>query len=418
MTKLHYPNISSGFLGIETKDASLASSFYGEILHANYDFSKRIVFPQRVPKNGFFEELCQLETHNYHEIFSKKTQLIKDTLLSLINQYQTNNNFPPIINWLNVLFRFGQSGFITQLNAPTDLPLENLLEFQLMKEMAKIEVSLSNDELLNLDHLIQLTEKIKSSPIDIKIKMYALGRVIVNGARHGSKNVKNNPTSEYTNNIIELLASFNEENFRAQILKSMLYRGIAMASIFGVDQQSTWLKNAESIAREINGQSTTEKIAAQDNLYTCLQTQSKWNSHLQLFKEAENNLREMISINPFDSTAYSELGFFLMKFNKHEEAANNFKLAIKLGPPGVGMNAYYYATCLQQLGKNEDAVSAFYQCISYDHHAISPWLELFDYYVTNDKTDETRKIAKHLLSTKTLREQLEPEEIEKLEHYS
>jgi Flp pilus assembly protein TadD len=58
---------------------------------------------------------------------------------------------------------------------------------------------------------------------------------------------------------------------------------------------------------------------------------------------AENYLQELIKIDANDSTGYSELGIFYLQTKNFELAAKNFETAVRLGPPGTGMNAYQIA---------------------------------------------------------------------------
>lgn len=413
--QFNYPNVSKGYLGITDTSSTLSSASFAEIMINGHDFKCRLPFVQRVPKFDFFTELLSLETNEFKAEFSDKIKVIKEGVLNYWAKKRTHDF--SIINWLNILLRFGQSPFLVTLSLPDNINLELQLEFQLIQEQAKIEINLSNDEEVSLTSIITFTEKIKVLNIDPKFIMYALSRVVVNGARH---HVLKDTTLlvEYTKLILDLLGNFKEDSFRVNILRSMLYRGIAMVNDFGVEQQSEWLKLAEQYARNIIFTNKLEKIVMLDNLYTCLQTLSKWNGYLNKTLDAEHNLKEMISINPHDSTAYSELGIFLMKLNRYEDAAINFKKSVELGPPGVGMNTYYYAKCLQLLGKSTEAIQMFYNCISYDELAISPWLELFEHHVNHSDQVQAKDIANKILMNIELVEQLDPEELDKLKSYN
>lgn len=414
--ELKYPHISSGYLGIKTSKATLNSAFFAEILDHSYDFNNRITFVQRVPRIDFFTELSQLETKKFQNIFLHKLGHIKSH-----NFYRQNfskiDNSSYILNWLNVLIRLGQSKFILNLEPHQSFSIEDCLEFQLIQEQAKIELSLSNNVPISLVSLLTLTEKMRYMDIDPYIKLYALSRIIVNVMRHKAE--INNPQLiiNYTNDILELLRYYEKDSFRANILKSIIYRGIAMVDYFGVELQNKWLELSEFYARNIKPLNIVETIVAKDNLCTCLQTLSKWNMHKKQFIKAENNLCEITFINSLDSTAYSELGLFLMKLDRHEDASMNFKKASELGPPGVGMNTYFYAKYLQKVGKPAEAIKMFYECIAYDPVAISPWLEIFEYHVHQNNNYELNNVAKHILFNTQLVEQLEIDELKKIRSY-
>ena len=85
--------------------------------------------------------------------------------------------------------------------------------------------------------------------------------------------------------------------------------------------------------------------------------------------------------------------------------------------PAVGMNAFYYAKCLQLLNRTKDSIDAMYDCIAYDKYAVSPWLELFECYLSSNELKELKKISAYVLSSPILYEQLESDELDKLRKY-
>lgn len=154
-----------------------------------------------------------------------------------------------------------------------------------------------------------------------------------------------------------------------------------------------------------------EKIIYIDNLNTCLQSLAKWHTHQQDFQKAEACLREICKLDPFDSVGYSEMGLLLNRLERFEEAKNYFENAVKLGPPGVGMNIYFQAKCLEKIGKTEEAVKLLKKASNIDKNAVSPLLDLFNYY-RNINNIEMLKIAKSILASAILSEQLEPHELQ------
>lgn len=139
------------------------------------------------------------------------------------------------------------------------------------------------------------------------------------------------------------------------------------------------------------------------------------NQQFNHFEAAKSNLTEMIKLDPYDSTAYGELGFFLLDQNCIDEAAVNFARAAQLGPPAVGMHTYYYAKSLQLLGNHEAAVSALYEVTKIDNEALSPWLDLIEYNLEIKEMDKAKEIITNVLKNPTYRSQLEADEISQLE---
>ena len=104
-------------------------------------------------------------------------------------------------------------------------------------------------------------------------------------------------------------------------------------------------------------------------------------------------------------------GFFYIKIESYNKAANAFKKAMELGPPGTGMNAYYYAKCLEKIGNEPDAIHYLYESAKLDNHALSPWLDLLEHYSNKKQLEKTREIATYIYQTPDLKEQLEEHEI-------
>jgi tetratricopeptide (TPR) repeat protein len=141
-----------------------------------------------------------------------------------------------------------------------------------------------------------------------------------------------------------------------------------------------------------------------------LQTMSKWSLFNKETEKAENYLCELITIDSHDSTGYSELGFFYLQTENYDKASQHFKSAIKLGPPGSGMNAYFYAKCLENLGREQESIEYLYESTKLDKDAISPWLDLMNYYIHQKQQDKASQIANHIYQSPTLFEQLEDDE--------
>jgi predicted Zn-dependent protease len=154
-----------------------------------------------------------------------------------------------------------------------------------------------------------------------------------------------------------------------------------------------------------------EEIVAAENLFTITQSLAKWHILNDDLKTAESCLLELTSIDPNDSTGYSELAFFYLNQHKYQEAETNFKKAMSLGPPGTGMNTYYYAKCLEQLEKHDEAINYLHLSTELDKYAISPWLDLLELHSKEKNPNKMREIATYILSNECLMEQLDKNEI-------
>ncbi len=241
-----------------------------------------------------------------------------------------------------------------------------------------------------------------------------LNRFVVYFYRH-------NPLTEYkeivlnsAQRLINIIEHQSNDTFLNKLYASVVYRGIAMVNDMGEAFQQDCLDKSESIAHDMVSETALEKISAKENLLTLMQTKSKWAMRNQAKKNAENFLLEMIDLDIYDSTGYSELGLFYSNNELFQDALPMFKKAIQLGPPAVGMNTYYYGKCLELSGNTEMAMTAFYEAAQLDDESLSPWIDLFFIYWNTNQGCLAKKIAKHIFNTSTLKEQLLDDEVIKI----
>lgn len=238
-----------------------------------------------------------------------------------------------------------------------------------------------------------------------------LNRLVVYFYRYEKEALYCNEIVTLSKVLLKYVSHSEYNSFIDTLYSSVAYRGLSMVKEFDQDEQTEFLMKAEKLARLLRPSTKFEEIVASENIYTLLQTLAKWHINLNDNKKAETCLKEMIQIDPFDSTAYSELGFFYIRYNDYDKGAEYFKKAMELGPPGMGMNIYYYATCLEKLGNGLEAINYLYRSADIDKQALSPWLDLLNFYSEKKQFDKTKHISNHIFHTPILKEQLEEHEI-------
>lgn len=419
--KFQYKNITPGYLGIKEKNQTLNSSFYAEFFGNNLNIDNYIIFPQRIPKIEFFEEILSLEKNEVKKHVQDFLLYIKKSMYEALEQVaQSKKDSRTCLNWMNILLRYGLANDVVIL--PDDLTgcidISDQIEFLLLKEIAKNRLRTAPTFTSNtsINDLIKLSNTaIKQKNLNDRVKIIVLNFIIVAVYRFGIRIPYEPYIKICSETLINLIEQTNHGDLGNSIRASIAYRGLSMITELGPALQNTYLKKAEEIARGISQPSNkTEEIIIKENLYTCLQTLSKWNLHNKKPANAEINLTEMISIDPFDSTGHAEMGFFLLNQSRYKEASIFFNNAIKLGPPAAGMHAYYYAKSMQEIGKIDEAILAFKKATKLDNEAISPWLDLLDLYLENNETKKAKKIATLILNTPVYKEQIEDDEHIKL----
>jgi tetratricopeptide (TPR) repeat protein len=414
---LEYHNLSSGYIGEIYTDATLNSQYYGtfftEMHNAPEQLTNIMVFPQRIPKIGFFEELYTLETPYYRNHFDKKVAVIRknhETAALDLNNANSENLARCYINWSNILLRYGCFEDVIN-HSPKNYSGPSALEINLIEEMAKTEFLLSQDKPINTDTQLVLADKyIHDNKTTDREKIILLNKIVVNYYRHQKESSNHAKIFDLCHILLDLTQRFETNTFINMLYCSVSYRGLAMAIDFGNEKQKAFLDIAEHIARNLPWKTNVEKIVSGENLFTCLQTMSKWSLFNKEIEKAENYLCELITIDSHDSTGYSELGFFYLQTENYDKASQHFKSAIKLGPPGSGMNAYFYAKCLENLGREQESIEYLYESTKLDKDAISPWLDLMNYYIHQKQQDKASQIANHIYQSPTLFEQLEDDE--------
>ena len=418
MINFRYPHLTAGYLGIRVEGAALNSSFYAEIFSNPHYISESVTLPQRTPRREFFTEILSLEESNTVKVFKQFREDLKSHTFNTLQMVLTNKLSPRVfLNYINLLLRYGLSEVVCNIDSKSlfaSMNTSNFIEFELLKEIAHFQ---SNDS-RNIDNISNLADKaLFQSDLTNRVKIIILNYLIVAAYRFNIKLPYKECLKKCSETLLKLIELDCTDDFGSIIRKSVAYRDLAMVKEYGQSLQNDFLKKAEQIARNIKPSGVLEEILAKENLYTCLQTLSKWNTSLGLLEQAKSNLTEMVNIDPFDSTGYSEMAFFLSNHDKYEEAASHFKLASELGSPGVGMNTYYYAKCLQILGKTDDAIVVLYESTKTDPEAVSPWIDLFDYYSDANNLTKQKEIALVLLTNPIYRNQLEEDEIDKMKEF-
>jgi tetratricopeptide (TPR) repeat protein len=397
-----------------TLNAQYYSRFY-DLLNKNPNIASSIlVFPQRIPRKGFFTELYELETTEYRKnldsVINHLTSTHHKSFIKLIDD-ATEDNARQYINWSYILMRYGCFETIVK-NHPEKYDGCYKLEIELIKETAKIEDALSNEKIAPINGLLKLTEKFIDDPNSTlyeKIKL--LNQLVVHFYRHDRDINQQQRIFDLSKLLVEYLEKYQNENFINKHLCSIAYRGVAMASKFGTELQSSFLNKSLELAKAMQPVTELEEIVAAENLFTITQSLAKWHILNDDLKTAESCLLELTSIDPNDSTGYSELAFFYLNQHKYQEAETNFKKAMSLGPPGTGMNTYYYAKCLEQLEKHDEAINYLHLSTELDKYAISPWLDLLELHSKEKNPNKMREIATYILSNECLMEQLDKNEI-------
>ena len=414
---MHYrfQHVTPGYLFINQSQLTLNAEFYATFFSTQHDMDNIIIFPQRVPKRTFFDEISILENDSVSQILTAhQIELVNKMNHALTFMKQHNKRQRAFLNWLNILLRYGLANEICDLDDQylrLHMNINDFTEFKLIKLIAHVQSHDAMPDDISTEYLIHLIEiAISHSEIKNRVKILILNYAIVASYRYKLTLSNHECMKHCYDSLLNLIKHENINDFGSMIRISVAYRGLAMIDELDVALRDQYLTKAESIARNIITSNRLELLVAKENLYTCLQTLSKWRLRLNQPESAKAHLIDMTELDPFDSTGYAELAFFLFDRAHFEKASHYFKRATELGPPGVGMHTYYYAKCLQYLGKESDAIINFYEATKIDREAVSPWLDLIQSYLNNDQLDKAKEIIKLVLNEPSYKNQLEDDE--------
>jgi hypothetical protein len=411
--KYNYPNITPAYTGgVLHCNGTLSAKYFQELFHNNYDFNEILPFIQRIPVTGFFSELFYLESEN---IYAENFKHIQKLHREISFYFKSNQSIRIALNYMNILIRYGITDF-PQIEKKHLPPVSEsiLIEIELLYITASINQAISQEKKIDIQKLVNITKKAFSEKnIEDRIKILTGLRLIVTSYRFS----RDKNAQKYAKEIAPIfLKKLNDlpENFNNLLYKSISYRGVAMIESLSVNEKTQLLIQSEELARNLSPNNQLEKIVRDENLYTLLQTLTKWYCKLNKIKNAKLCLDEMIKLDPFDSTAYSEMGLFLLEQNKHSDAAFFFKSASNLGPPSVGMNLYFYAKCLEKVKGNSVIPSLLHKALTIDPDSISAALDLIDYYKKIGNIKKLKNIVNKIISTENLITQLNFEEKQKI----
>ena len=134
---------------------------------------------------------------------------------------------------------------------------------------------------------------------------------------------------------------------------------------------------AEEYARSLHPADEVQKILADENLHP-LQSRTKeaiWLGDLDL---AEQRARRMIEVDPLDPRARMEVGEVLVSKGDIVQAAEFYRSAAELGPPGTAIAWFMAGQCYESLDDPEHASDCYLATLRVDPLGISAAERLVD----------------------------------------
>jgi tetratricopeptide (TPR) repeat protein len=170
-----------------------------------------------------------------------------------------------------------------------------------------------------------------------------------------------------------LEASLDDFSFIYQ--SSVLHRAIVLIPLFCQDRGGVVreMDACQALAEKLLEicQDEVQEIAAHENLTTVFESRTKealWLGDVDL---AEMRARQVVDRDPYYPKYRLQLGEVLLKKGKIDEAANMYRSAARLGPPGTPIAWFMAGQCHETLGELELACDCYLASIQMDELAIS-----------------------------------------------
>ncbi|MBU7586935.1 MAG: tetratricopeptide repeat protein [Nostoc sp. TH1S01] len=168
-------------------------------------------------------------------------------------------------------------------------------------------------------------------------------------------------------------------SFTSGLLMSVYYRAAVFVPLLEKDQDTVIAEMdlCQSYAESLIPENQEQQIIAYENLNIIGESRTKEALWLRDFDLAEERARKLVERDILDPRYRLELGEVLLKRGRVEEAAQAYRSATRLGPPGTAVGWFMAGQCYQSLGELQVAYDCYLTCLHYDPLAISAIKRLY-----------------------------------------
>jgi tetratricopeptide (TPR) repeat protein len=295
--------------------------------------------------------LCNYLTH-YHEL-QPVTKLRVINLLSSLCFHEAVLDYLPKISSSEIA------------SCPT------LAKLALRRAMSNLMLQSHNDTLDNLEELENIASHAplgSVSRFDAALHLVAYYSKIFRNLE--AAKFWRSVTTQELDNIKNLL-----DNFTYKLLTSTYYRAIVLVPLLQQDKEivAREMDLCESLAESLIHECKDEiqQIAANENLMSVFESRTKEALWLRDVDLAEERARKLTQMEPLYSRYRLQLGEILIKQGKIEEAAQIYRSAARLGPPGTAIAWFMAGQCHEKLGEIDIACDCYLASVRMDSLAIS-----------------------------------------------
>ena len=398
-----YPALSPAYLGdlIAQGPFCLNTAIMLEILK-EYELGSYLdVFPQRVPRKGFFLELKINESPNY---LSQSDDLIKKWKNEIVVSI---HDFEKLTFVCNVALRLGISDEIIELKKIFPEHKINA-RLQVLIDVAETRLQLDKSEKPSTEFLESYLNR-----NDLSLDDYVLiaNRIIVKQYRYiGKSNLKDE--LKYLDAIKQFISEDQSKSQKSIYKRAFLMRGFAMSKYLPEQEVIELVNTSVNLISAVKTNTPFEEAIKKELLLTTIVTKAKTIKHFGQIEASSHLIKSLVEYDPLDSTVWSEQGLLLYKEDSWQEAFHSFQKAVSLGPPALALNAHFAGLSLIKLSRFEEALVWFEESSKFDPYAVSPLYEKAKLLSILGKKTESRFIVHQILGDQDLLSLLDESELE------
>lgn len=399
-----FAEVALGYAGVTSAGLTLNSRFFSLYLTELPGEEEAILFPQRVPRSGFFDEIKSVAPGEV----SSRIRKIQNTFLDFQNNFfidkDISGNFDlEVLNHLKASLRLGV--------CPDKEPVCGLQGIHSDYHLTVIDLLINRSVSSELPVPMELLTQALELSLE-KNRSTIINRIIVAASRYEKTFFEKESVllKSLTQELMREIENFKITSSFSKIQLATFCRGIPMSPYFPEERTEDYLRNAESLLLSIKPINEREAIVRDENLFTLYLTFSKFHLYQKNnVPEFLTCMEKMMTIDPHDSTAPGELGLFYFRKENYTEAEKFFRKCTQMGPPSLAMNLYFLGECLEKRGELEEAIRTYEECTSYDPEGLSPVLRLYE-IKKEIHPKEAELIRDLILKNPSLNDQLTEEE--------
>lgn len=395
--KLNFPHLTPPYCG--QKEANQQMTLNSSILQmawAKISKGQNVeLFPQRIPRIGFFDEIEEKETKEYR-IESKNFR----NLIS--NEFEKH----PADQEINLpLVEFGIRIGLTE--CILKLKNESNARVEVLKDIAKTRKNIHENSTHDCNDLLSF---LKNNQLSLEDSALISNRIIVKKYRYlRGKTLEKE--QQLVNTVLQAINEGKNDTFYRKMRTATLARGVAMSKLIEPERALFLINNAIDTIRNAEASDEYENLIKKELLLTTLLTKAKTLKTNNMKNECFNQLVELTEIDPMDSTTWSEVGLEQYESGFFNNAIRSFEKAYFLGPPAIALNAFYAGVAHKELEEYSEALKWLRKSSNSDLTALSPRIEEVMILKKTSKTKDAKELATSILKNDDLIEQMDEEEI-------